>query len=174
MQVLAINHSLFFFSLPDVILHTSLRNCFARRLFGNYSEGGCGAASVSRRWKSRWGETGGRVRRVQELPAVSARAAMRAAAPWAPGGWRPTEEVLISAVSRHTSSEHASPHQLKEGRAGRGGDWPHEWKFARILLSGCRRKKCKEHIDTKGQIAAGSDFKDVAFRKVASLSVFRH
>lgn len=51
--------SLFFLSLPDVLLHTSRRNCFTRRLFSNYSEGGCAAASVSRRWKNRWGETEG-------------------------------------------------------------------------------------------------------------------
>lgn len=60
-QVLAINHFPFFFlSLPDLLrMHTSARNCFTQRLFGNYSEGGGAAASVSRRWKSRWVETEG-------------------------------------------------------------------------------------------------------------------
>lgn len=33
--------SLFFLNRPDVLLHTSLPNCFTQRLFGNYSEGRC-------------------------------------------------------------------------------------------------------------------------------------
>lgn len=41
------------------------------------------------------------------------------------GEWRdhlPTEEVLISAVSRHAPSQHASPHLLQEGKRMGGGE----------------------------------------------------
>lgn len=158
MRVLAINQFPFFSQLARCF--ASRRDCFTRRLFSNYSEGGCAAASVSRRWKNRWGETEGPG---EEGAGVSS-------------CWHPSSDVGCRTASvgggasldRCWSLRCQSTHKGREGGEGVGGMGVQALAFLHsgskcsaphAPNNGWRRKKSQRQNDTMGRIAAGSDLK---------------